>query len=160
LKRPVRLSQLTLAVWVGVWLLVLPLRLRHYSLPGLLERCTAAARGRPSRSPQEMDHAVRMVVKICHLRCFRWSVFPRACLRQALAMYYVLTWLGVPVTIHFGVHKAGASLHGHSWVTVRGTPVAERTHPAVFHCVYSYPAASSWARRDARGLSSQTGQPV
>jgi hypothetical protein len=134
-ERPVRLSQLGLAVWIGMWLLILPLRLRHASLPGLLARCTAVARERPSRSPHEIDRAVRLVVKICHLRCFRGSVFPRACLRQALALYYVLTRLGVPVTIHFGVHKAGATLHGHSWVTVQGRPVAERTPPVVFHHV-------------------------
>jgi hypothetical protein len=137
-ERPVRLFQLALAVWVGVWLVALPLRLRHHSLPNLLARLTPAARGRRSRSPHELDRAVRVVVKICQRRCFRLSIFPRACLRQALTLYYILSRLGHPVTIHFGVHKAGDVLHGHSWITVDGLPVMESLPPGIFRQVYSY----------------------
>jgi hypothetical protein len=84
---------------------------------------------------------VTLVRQLCHLRPFRGPCFPRACLRQALALYYVLTRMGYPVTIHFGVAKAGEALDGHSWVTIQGQPVAERLQPERWQIVYSYPSA-------------------
>jgi len=95
--------------------------------------------------PQEMDRMVRLVVRVCRLRCFRPPLFPRACLRQALALYYTLRRMGYPVAIHFGVHKAEEALHGHSWVTVQGQVVAESMSVEVFHEVYSYPPAIACA---------------
>jgi hypothetical protein len=140
----VMLCQVWRAVRVGVWLLGLPLRLRHHSLPGLLDRLAVVKRP-PSDSPQEMDRMVRLVVWVCRLRCFRLPLFPRACLRQALALYYTLCRLGYPVTIHFGVHKAEEALHGHSWVTVQGQIVAESMPVDAFHEVYSHPPAAAGA---------------
>ena len=84
--------------------------------------------------------AVATVVRLCQARLFRLPLFPRSCLRQALALYYVLTRMGYPVVIHFGVRKEGGELHGHSWVTCQGTPVAERTRTDLFTIVYAYPA--------------------
>jgi hypothetical protein len=127
-----------LRIRVGLWLCGLPLRLRAYSLPSLLHRLTLAHRTRDCRL--EMDAAVATVVRLCQARLFRFPLFPRSCLRQALALYYVLTRLGYPVVVHFGVRKEGEELHGHSWVTYQGTPVAERTRTDLFTIVYSYPA--------------------
>jgi len=127
-----------LRVRVGLWLFGLPLRLRVYSLPTLLHRLPLARRTRGHRL--EMDHAIETVVPLCQSWLFRLPLFPRPCLRQALALYYVLTRLGYPVAIHFGVRKEREELHGHSWVTCQGTPVAERTPTDLFTIVYSYPA--------------------
>jgi Transglutaminase-like superfamily len=80
------------------------------------------------------------VVQLCQARLFRLPLFPRPCLRQALALYYVLTRMDYPVAIHFGVCKTGEELHGHSWVTFQGKLVAERTRIDIFTIVYSYPA--------------------
>ena len=59
-------------------------------------------------------------------------------MRQALALYYTLTYLGYAVTIHFGIHRRGQELRGHSWVTLKGQPVGEKEDPAVFRIVYSH----------------------
>jgi len=126
-----------LRVRVGLWLCGLPLRLRVYTLPSLLHRLTLTRRAR--RPLLEMDDAVATVVRLCQARLFRLPLFPRPCLRQALALYYVLTHLGYPVVIHFGVRKEREELHGHSWVTCQGMPVAERTPTDLFTIVYSYP---------------------
>jgi hypothetical protein len=96
----------------------------------------------------EMDGVVRVVVWVSHRWLFRLLGFPRACLRQSLALYYVLTRLGYPVTIHFGVQKVGAVLHGHSWVTVQGTPVAESTPLGDFQQVYTYASATARALQE------------
>jgi len=135
-------SQFWQAVRVGVWLLGLPIRLHRQSLPGLLDRLTVV-KGQPSSgSPQEMERTIRLVVWVCRLRCFRLPLSPRACLRQALTLYYTLRRMGYPATIHFGVHKAEEALHGHSWVSVQGQVVAEPMPVEAFHEVYSYPPAA------------------
>ena len=141
-KLPVRLFQLWLAARLGVWLCVLPVLLRLHTLPVLLHRLTPVRGQRKSKSPLELNQAVRVVVRLCQLPLFRWRVFPRACLRQALTLYRVLIRMGYPVAIHFGVQKDEQVLHGHSWVTIGGKPVAERTRTEIFTIVYSYPSAS------------------
>jgi hypothetical protein len=88
-----------------------------------------------------MERLVRLVAWLCQWRGFRTRFFPRACLRQALALAYLLPRMGYPVMIHFGVSKAGTALHGHCWVTVEGRPVAERTPLDRFRILYTYPIA-------------------
>jgi transglutaminase superfamily protein len=102
----------------------------------------------PRRGPLEMDQVVRLVRRICRLRCFRGPLFPQACLRHALALYHLMGQLGYPVEIHFGVYKAGEALRGHSWVTVDGKPVAERLPQEALQEIYSCPASVSDASQD------------
>ena len=151
------LSQCWCAVCLGVWLCGLPVLLRVYTLPTLLQRLALARRRRARSRALEMDQAIRVVMWVCHLRPFRGPLFPRVCLRQALALYYVLTRIGYPAEIHFGVYKDKKELRGHSWVTVQGKPVAERTPMEVFRVVYSYPAASYHSSRDVGGPFSREG---
>jgi Transglutaminase-like superfamily len=58
-------------------------------------------------------------------------------LRQALALYAVLSRLSYPATIHVGVAKDGGVLHGHSWITVRGQPVGEQGAVEAFQILYA-----------------------
>jgi transglutaminase superfamily protein len=143
-----RLSQLWWAVWVGVWLCGLPIRMRVHSLPGLLQRLTPAPRRAPRQDPLNMEQAVRLVRRMCRLRCVRGPLFPQACLRQALTLYHLLSRLSYPVAIHFGVYKVGEALCGQSWVTVDGQPVAERLPPEMLQDIYACPAASSYASQE------------
>jgi hypothetical protein len=133
------LSQCWWAGRLAVWLCGLPARLRRLCRP--LPR----------------DHAVRLVIWVCHRRVFRRPLFLRACLRQALALYYVLTRLGYPVEIHFGIQKKGKTLHGHSWVTVQDELVAERARPDVFTIMYSYPSVVARSPRQEMASSDGAG---
>jgi hypothetical protein len=142
-RHPVRerfLQKVSLALSVALWLFRLPIIVRIYSIPGLLERLTRTARSHGKQSP--LKEMVPIVTRICYLRLFGSRVFPRACLRQSLALYRVLTRMGYPVEIHFGVRKPGDDLLGHSWVTIEGKHVADRTRMEVFKAVYSYPSVS------------------
>jgi Transglutaminase-like superfamily len=85
-----------------------------------------------------MDEAVRIVARVCRMCLFDLPVFPRRCLRRSLALHSVLTRMGLEVEIHFGVRKEGPDLHGHSWVTVDGVPVAERSPAEAFRPIFSY----------------------
>jgi Transglutaminase-like superfamily len=131
-------------VRVSVWLCGLPFWLRRHTLPGLLARLTPAGGAQPpsSRAP-DMHRLVQHIVWLCRLPLFRAPLFPRACLRQSLALYYALSRRGYAVTIHFGVRKDEDVLQGHSWVTVQGIPVAEHTPVEAFHVVYAYPPVTT-----------------
>jgi hypothetical protein len=143
---PMRLAQLWLAVRLGLWLAVLPMRLHRSTLPQLLHRLTPRHAGAQRSSPQERDLVVRLVVRLCRWRCFRGRLFPRLCVRQSLALYYVLARLGEPVVLHIGVSKKGETLRGHSWVTVGGAPVTERQRPEeTFQPIYACSAISTGA---------------
>lgn len=119
---------------------LLPLQMRSASLPVLLQRMTARP---PSRGVQltslSVERVSRVVPRICQNRLFRTELFPRACVRQSLALYRTLTGLGYPVVIHFGVRKDGDTVTGHSWVTLDGQVIAERPSDGKFEPVYSYP---------------------
>ena len=145
IRHPVRerfLQKVTLALSVALWLFRLPIIVRIYSLSGLLERLTRTARSHKKQTALELKEAVPIVTRICYLRLFGARVFPRACLRQSLTLYRVLTRMGYPVEIHFGVRKAGDDLLGHSWVTIEGKPLADGTQTYLFKAVYSYPSVS------------------
>jgi hypothetical protein len=142
----VRLAQLWLAVRLGVWLAVLPIRLHRHPLPALLERLTPRSARAQRPSLRQRDRVVGVVVRLCRWRCFRGRLFPRLCVRQSLTLYYELARLGEPVVLHVGVSKKGETLQGHSWVTVQGAPVAERRRPEeAFQTIYTFSAISAGA---------------
>ena len=133
-----RLAQLWLGVRVGLWISVLPLVLRTTSLRHVLQALTPAARPPRTTNLLTVDHTVWTVVRVCRARLFRLPLFPRSCLRQALALYYALAH-DHPVTIHFAVTKDGSRLEGHSWVTLHGCPIGDDLRAAGFKTIYRYP---------------------
>jgi transglutaminase superfamily protein len=137
------LFELWFAVRLGFWLCLLPIFLRVRSLPILLQHLTPVREQQKRRSSLETDRVVRIVVRLCQMRLFYLPIFPRACLRQALALYYVLTRMGYPIEIHFGVLKDKKNFNGHSWVTLQGEAVADTARSGVFKVVYSYPSDRS-----------------
>jgi transglutaminase superfamily protein len=129
------------AAQVSMRLCCVSILLRFRTLPELLEQLTTRVGQRGRRTRPTLDRAVQIVVRVCHFRLFRGPLFPRPCLRQALTLYDMLTYLGYPVTIHFGILKTGNQLSGHSWVTLDGKPIAENGDPGASHrIVYSYPS--------------------
>jgi len=135
-----RLYQLWWAVRIGLWLCGLPRQMRRQSLPGLLHHLTAMPGRAISVGPLELAQMVRVVRRVCRLRCFRTRSFPQTCVRQALALYYMGSWRGHLVVFHLGIRQAEDGLRGHSWVTMDGTPVGETRHLKGWTVVYSYPA--------------------
>jgi hypothetical protein len=136
------LARLGMVVRLGAWLTVLPIRLHRHSLPKLLQRLTPSVPHVRRFSARERDAVVRLVMRLCRWRCFRGRLFPRLCMRQSLALYYVLARLGEPVVLHVGVSKTGESLRGHSWVTVGGVPLGESRRPEeTFQTIYACSAS-------------------
>jgi Transglutaminase-like superfamily len=148
------LARLWLVVRLGAWLTVLPIRLHRHSLPGLLQRLTPRRPCLQRSSPLERDVVVRLVMRLCRWRCFRGRLFPRLCVRQSLALYHVLAWLGEPVVLHVGVSKKGKTLRGHSWVTVGGAPLGEPRRPEeAFQTIYACSASRAGDARQEVALT-------
>ena len=148
-----RLSDSRLAIQVVVLLCRLPVLLRLYALPTLLHRLTPHDSNAMAASDVKRDRAVSLVLWVCQLRFFRTRLFPLACLRQSLTLYYTLTRLGYPVMIHFGVRKGKEDLEGHCWLTVKGMPVTERGESsASYRIVYSYPSGQQNSGQNVKGI--------
>jgi len=165
MKRDLRVSKNYNAYLADFWLAIqvvfllcrLPVLLRLYALPTLLHRLTTPDATGMAPSEVKRDRAVRVVLRVCQLRPFRFRLFPRTCLRQALALYYMLTRLGYPVMIHFGVRKGKEELQGHSWITVKGMPVTQREGSSPYNIVYSYPLGQTKAHPNVKGIFSPNG---
>src|SRR5688572_9567512 len=82
---------------VSVWFCGLPFWLRRHTLPGLLARLTPTEARPSSSSAPDMHRLVQRIVWLCRLPLFRAPLFPRACLRQSLALYYALSRRGYAV---------------------------------------------------------------
>jgi hypothetical protein len=142
-RHPIRERFLPKAVFASdlvLWLFWLPVALRIYTIPRLLERLAQFSRRHNVSSSIELTEAVKIATYLCNLRPFRSRIFPQRCLRQSLTLYRALTRMGYPVEIHFGIQKEGEELRGHSWVTIKGEPVAEKTRTEIFKPIYSYPS--------------------
>jgi hypothetical protein len=131
------------AYWIvltsGLWLALLPLLLRKYSLPALLQSTANHRDGRIRRVSPDLDTTVQALVRLCRLRSFRTALFPRDCLRQSLVLFRALTRMGYAAVIHFGVRKRDGVFEGHSWVTLEDKLLGERGPVERFTRVYSYP---------------------
>jgi hypothetical protein len=134
---------ISLASRVTGLLCLLPVLEKSHTLPALLARLTPVRCGEKIPAALVMERAVGLVLRLCHRRPFRSALFPKACLRQSLALYHALTYVGFPVEFHLAVRKQGQELIAHSWVTLSGKPVAEKTIPDVMKLVYSYPTKAN-----------------
>jgi hypothetical protein len=145
------IHELWLALRTSAWLCSVPLYLRSNSLPALLARIKMTPRSRRSMNHVQTERAVRIAIRISHLRLFRSPIFPRHCVRQTLALAYALSRIGQAFTVHFGVRKEGQGLCGHCWITMQEHPVGERAPAQRFTVVYSYASEST------RGVASSSG---
>src|SRR5262249_27790493 len=101
----VSLSELWLAARVGAWLCCLPVALRLHSLPSLLEKMSLKEGRSDKRRRLEPVCIAQIVGRVCRMRLFDLPIFPRACLRRALALYSVFTRNAYPIEIYIGVRK-------------------------------------------------------
>ena len=140
IRRPA--DRLWLAARVGAWLCLLPLRWHARGLTTVLEHIGPARHRAPIPST-DIASTVRVVRRVAALWFFTLPVFPRPCLREALALYHVLSRAGQPVEFCVGVMKSGESLVAHSWVSLHGDPIIAADRGRGFRVLYSYPRSQS-----------------
>lgn len=145
LRHPIRqrlLPKAALALDLFLWLCWLPVALRIYGVPTLLERFSPGTRHKV-KMEMELPMMIEIATRICHLRPFRSRIFPKPCLRQSLALFRTLSRMGYPAAMHFGISKEGPNFRGHSWVTMNGDPVADTAPYETFSPIYSYSSVRS-----------------
>jgi len=138
-RRPGLAVRYWFAARVGVWMCVLAVRVRAGSLPALLEDLARSPHPRRQRAALDVDTVVSVVTAVSRFPLFRTGLFPLECVRRSLSLYRALTGMGHPAIIHFGVRRHGATLLGHSWVTVHGQYLDEAGPTHTFTPIYSYP---------------------
>ncbi len=136
------LSECWLAARVGLLVGSLPLRLHRQALPRLLERL--ASPGRPPIAGSGIDplRVAQIVRRVCLLGIFYPPMFPKTCLRQSLALFALLSRMGHPVEIHFGIRREGGDLDGHSWISLDGRSLGEKDPASDFRTIYVFAATS------------------
>lgn len=111
------------AAWWVLWAVDVGLRLLSYScLLGVIEWFTPEGRVR-SRPP-----AARTLSRRCAALvdvAARHHLYPMSCLRQALALRWLLAVHGVSTQLLIGVHKNEDRLLAHAWLELAGTPLGE-----------------------------------
>ena len=85
--------------------------------------------------------ALRYAERIAELASIAGRRGPVAttCLRQALAVYWVLRRRGLQPQVRFGVDRIGATADMHAWVELEGVPLAQ---PHLRHAAFQ-PATSA-----------------
>ena len=128
-----RLKDLLLLARATGLLLLLPLLLRCFSIPGLLRRLAPAPRpaADPPRDPAQL---VGVLAGLLGSKLLRVN-----CLRRSLVLFYFLARYGHPARIRFGVSMDGGDLAGHSWIELSGEPFAESDPHPSFRVIYSFP---------------------
>src|SRR5262249_40074529 len=86
--------------------------------------------------------AFSIVLRVSELRIFELPLFPKACMRRSLALYYALRRLAHEVEIHSCVRKDRAGLRVPSGVMLAGGPLGQQTQ-AAFQPIFKYPGSES-----------------
>ncbi len=111
-------------------------RLRGESLPRVLQRLQPAAlSGNPD--PARFEDLVYYLDRWLQLFPYnaKGNCFPRS-----LALYWLATRSGYPVSFHCGVRKDGAGLDGHAWLMLDRQPFYEPgRYWQQFTVTYSFP---------------------
>jgi hypothetical protein len=121
---------------------LLPIRWDTSSLTAILSRIGPKVRPAETTTA-DLTTSVRVIQRVSRVAVFRLPIFPRQCLREALALYHVLSHAGQPVQFCVGVRKAGGGLIAHSWVTLHGQPILPADRNNSFRVVYAYPDGST-----------------
>ena len=109
------------------WLLLLvsDIALRHVSLPRIQSFVSIGSRVHQITSSDHVavaDHLSAIVE-----RAARNHLYPMTCLRQSLALQWLLRRHGIESVLKFGVRREGFGIAAHSWVEYTGH--SERREP-------------------------------
>ncbi|MCP5004344.1 MAG: lasso peptide biosynthesis B2 protein, partial [Planctomycetes bacterium] len=126
----------------------LPVMLKFFSIPGLMELFTPRAFNVCKRS--DIEEFKNKVMRFTDYVLSRKYVKSKnTCLRRSLILYYFLRKSGINVTICFGVRFNGMQppgpaqkkLEGHAWLLYRGEIYLERNVEAIktYKMTYSFP---------------------
>lgn len=116
-------ERLTLAeAWLA--LLVADLALRLVPIGRLQTRITSPLR--PAAGAEESTELARAqhISELVGIAA-RHHLYPMRCLRQAVALQWMLKRRGIATVLRIGVQRGGAELHAHAWLEHAGQPLGQ-----------------------------------
>lgn len=118
-------------------LLSLSLRLLGYRRTRAMVEALSQRPAMPAANPEQLAAAQRLA-ELANIAGRRGPV-ATTCLRQALAVHWLLRRRGLQPELRFGVDRIGATPDMHAWVELEGVPLAQ---PQLRHHAFQ-PAASA-----------------
>jgi hypothetical protein len=113
------------------WGLLLAVDLSLHLLPfSRLQELVAL--GRKVGQPQATATSAT-IKRLCRLvgMAGRYHLYPMSCLRQSLALQWLLGRCGIVADLRFGVRKEVDGLDAHAWLEYEGQPIGEPQATAV-----------------------------
>lgn len=117
-------------VWLllrlSVWVVLLSILVKFWSLPRVLQIITPASAAQPrTLSPAQLANLLDRVLSLNFL------VFTPTCWKRAIVLHRFLTLSGFTTRIVFGVQRdSEKKLAGHAWLEFQGEPFLEAQPPA------------------------------
>lgn len=93
----------------------------------LLERLSPSSHAPPGPCPPAAVTRAQRLVALAEI-AGRRGLVSTTCLRQALAVYWLLRWRGVDPQLCIGARRVGARLDAHAWVELNGQPLSSNGH--------------------------------
>ena len=121
--RGLRLRDWGTLLHAWVLLLVVDLALRTLPFPRVRD-AARGAKARPCPDEQAPWAEVRRLHRLVGVAA-RTHLYPMRCLRQALALQWLLARRGISSELQLGVNKDAGSLNAHAWLEVEGVPVGQ-----------------------------------
>jgi hypothetical protein len=108
--------------WATLWVADLTLRL----LPVGRLQTGITSTGQPEvKQGDGEDLAVIALTSRLVEIASRHHLYPMRCLRQAVALQWMLKLRHIPTALRIGVQRAGKDLQAHAWLEYRGKPIGQ-----------------------------------
>ena len=107
---------------------------------GLLERFVPSAdpqRPDATTRPESANRIARLVAVAAHHGPYRAT-----CLRQSLALWWLLRRRGIPAELRIGVRKDNEDCQAHAWVERDGQPLNDTQGAAMAYAPFDLPVAA------------------
>ncbi|HJP94419.1 MAG TPA: lasso peptide biosynthesis B2 protein [Pyrinomonadaceae bacterium] len=130
LSRP---SEAWLLCRMALWVVVLSVTARCYSLPRALQ---IVARTKNRKGVTSQNDLARAIDLLLSADVF---IFRPICWKRAAVLHRYLSLNGIATRIIFGVrNETDGKVSGHAWLEANGLPILERTPPE-YVVTYSFP---------------------
>jgi len=126
-------SEAWLLCRMALWVVILTVTARYYSLPRALQ---IVARTKNRKGVTSQNDLARAIDQLLSADVF---MFRPVCWKRAAVLHRYLSLNGIATRIIFGVrNEIDGKVSGHAWLEANGLPILEQTPPE-YVVTYSFP---------------------
>src|SRR5262249_31151884 len=101
------------------------------------------------RGDEARESRARRLSRVATAVARYWPTRP-LCLKQSLAVYWLLRFNGIGSRLRIGVQSQGDDLLAHAWVEVVDRPINERSTISDTYATFDVPSYQPWASFSSR----------